>query len=202
MFPVIVIYLGIVLEISLVAFVVYGWDKRQAISDGRRVSERTLHLLAFMGGWPGALMGQRHFRHKTKKLSFLILFWFVVVLHVAAVGAMAYAVYGSRLADGKFAWTLRSERVRQDETDGGFREFRSRPEPEWRAADRPMRPPAYAPPRPAADPFFDRPYESAAAVDASPSWEKSPAMPVPGRGPSPNIRSKRKVAMLLGGAKG
>ena len=81
-------------------------------------------------------------------------------------------------------------------------EFRSRPEPEWRAADRPMRPPAYAPPRPAADPFFDRPYESAAAVDASPSWEKSPAMPVPGRGPSPNIRSKRKVAMLLGGAKG
>ncbi len=80
-------------------------------------------------------------------------------------------------------------------------EFRARPGPEWRAADRPTRPPTYAAPRPAGDPFFDRPYESAVAGDASASWEKSPAMPVPGRGLSPNIRSKHKVASLLGGGK-
>ena len=57
-----------------------------------RIPERTLHLLAFLGGWPGALLGQRFFRHKTKKLSFLIAFWAVVALHVAIVGSVAYAI--------------------------------------------------------------------------------------------------------------
>jgi len=99
MAPALVIYLGIVLLMSLVCFVVYGWDKRQAMSYGRRVPERTLHLLAFLGGWPGALMGQRHFRHKTRKLSFLIVFGLVVVLHIVIVGLLAYAVYGSSLAE-------------------------------------------------------------------------------------------------------
>jgi superfamily II DNA/RNA helicase len=56
--------------------------------------------------------------------------------------------------------------------------------------------------RPAAsDPFFDRPYEPSAS-DALPAWEKSaPSVPAPGRF-SPNIRPRRKVASLLGGAKG
>ena len=99
MTPALVIYLGIVLLVSLICFVVYGWDKRQAINDGRRVPERTLHLLAFLGGWPGALFGQWHFRHKTNKLSFLIVFWLVVVLHVAIVGLVVYAVHGSSLAE-------------------------------------------------------------------------------------------------------
>lgn len=86
----IVIYLGIVLVMSVICFAAYGLDKRQAINGGRRVSERTLQILAFLGGWPGALLGQRQFRHKTKKLSFLIVFWFVVVLHVAIVCSTAY----------------------------------------------------------------------------------------------------------------
>jgi uncharacterized membrane protein YsdA (DUF1294 family) len=43
------------------------------------VPERTLHLLALLGGWPGAILGQRHFRHKTRKVSFLFAFWAVVV---------------------------------------------------------------------------------------------------------------------------
>jgi len=77
---------------SLACFVAYGWDKRRAANGGRRVPESTLQLLAFFGGWPGALIGQRHFRHKTKKLSFLIVFWVVVVVHVAIVGSVAYAV--------------------------------------------------------------------------------------------------------------
>ena len=92
MLPVIVIYLGIVFVMSAVCFVTYGLDKRYAISGNRRVPETTLHVLAFLGGWPGALMGQRHFRHKTKKFSFLFVFWFVVVLHFALVGLVAYVV--------------------------------------------------------------------------------------------------------------
>jgi uncharacterized membrane protein YsdA (DUF1294 family) len=56
------------------------------------VSERTLHLMAFLGGWPGAYLGQRQFRHKTQKMSFRIVFWILVVLHVGLVAAFAHAL--------------------------------------------------------------------------------------------------------------
>ena len=93
----IAIYLGIVLVLSLACFVAYGLDKRRAGNGSRRVPEQTLHILALLGGWSGALLGQRHFRHKTKKLSFLIVFWCVVVLHVAVVGTSAYVFLGNPL---------------------------------------------------------------------------------------------------------
>lgn len=89
------IYLGIVCVMSLVCFMAYGWDKRRAANGGRRVPEKTLHILSLLGGWPGAFLGQRHFRHKTRKLSFLIVFWCVVLLHVAVVGTAAYMFFRS-----------------------------------------------------------------------------------------------------------
>jgi uncharacterized membrane protein YsdA (DUF1294 family) len=89
-------YLIIVAVMSLVCFIAYGLDKRQAANGGRRVSERTLHLMAFLGAWPGALIGQRHYRHKTQKVTFRIVFWSVVVLHVAIVGVVAYALFAMR----------------------------------------------------------------------------------------------------------
>jgi len=95
MMPAIAIYLGMVFVMSLACFVAYGWDKRSAANGTRRVPERTLHLLAFFGGWPGALLGQQHFRHKTKKLPFLIVFWCVVVLHVVIVVTAVYVFFGN-----------------------------------------------------------------------------------------------------------
>ena len=92
MITAVVIYLSLVVVMSAVCFVAYGLDKRQASTGGRRVPEHTLHLLAFLGGWPGGLLGQKHFRHKTKKIRFCIVFWVVVVLHVGIVIAVAYAV--------------------------------------------------------------------------------------------------------------
>ena len=46
------------------------------------------------------------------------------------------------------------------------------------------------------DPFFDKPYEPASTA-AEPAWEPR-AAPV-GRGLSPNIKPKKKVAALFGG---
>ncbi len=86
------LYLLVVGVMSLISFIVYGLDKSRAASGGRRIPERTLHLLALLGGWPGALLGQRRFRHKTVKLSFRIVFWLVVLLHLSLVGAVAYVV--------------------------------------------------------------------------------------------------------------
>jgi superfamily II DNA/RNA helicase len=51
------------------------------------------------------------------------------------------------------------------------------------------------------DPFFDRPYEPTST--AAPAWEPAPktaGAAVAGRGLSPNIRPKKKVASLLGGS--
>ncbi len=56
-------------------------------------------------------------------------------------------------------------------------------------------------PASAADPFFDRPYEPPATAAAA-AWEPAPKTAVSStRALSPNIKPKRKVAALLGGAK-
>jgi uncharacterized membrane protein YsdA (DUF1294 family) len=83
-------YLAMVGLMSPVAFAAYGWDKRRARQEGRRVSEKTLHLLALFGGWPGALAGQKTFRHKTQKVSFQIVFWLTGILQIVALSGIVY----------------------------------------------------------------------------------------------------------------
>ena len=73
--------LGLYLVASLVTFLVYAWDKSAAKTDLWRTNESTLHVLALIGGWPGALLAQELLRHKSKKQSFRIIFWTTVVLN-------------------------------------------------------------------------------------------------------------------------
>ncbi|MBZ0092152.1 MAG: DUF1294 domain-containing protein [Sulfuricellaceae bacterium] len=68
---------------SAVTAVAYAWDKSRARRGGRRVSEQTLHLMAALGGWPGAALAQRACRHKTRKASFQAVFWLTVAAHLA-----------------------------------------------------------------------------------------------------------------------
>jgi uncharacterized membrane protein YsdA (DUF1294 family) len=42
-----------------------------------------LHFFELLGGWPGALLAQQCFRHKTRKVSFQLLFWMIVAAHQA-----------------------------------------------------------------------------------------------------------------------
>jgi uncharacterized membrane protein YsdA (DUF1294 family) len=58
------------ISINTVALLLYGYDKRQAIIGGIRIPEVTLHLVALLGGSPGAWLGQELFRHKTRKRGF------------------------------------------------------------------------------------------------------------------------------------
>lgn len=83
-------YIVAVVILSAVTFAAYGWDKRQAKTEGQRIPEKRLHLLAFLGGWPGAIVGQKTFRHKTQKLSFTILTWAAAILHAFIVFGCCY----------------------------------------------------------------------------------------------------------------
>lgn len=74
---------AIYLLMSLLAFWLYWRDKRQARSNGWRTPEKILHGIELLGGWPGALVAQQALRHKTRKLSFQLVFWLIVLLHQA-----------------------------------------------------------------------------------------------------------------------
>ena len=67
--------------VSALAFLLYWSDKRKARLDHWRIPENVLHAVELAGGWPGALLAQQVFRHKTRKLSFQLLFWMIVLLH-------------------------------------------------------------------------------------------------------------------------
>lgn len=66
---------------SVIAFALYGHDKKQARAQGQRTPEKRLHAAELLGGWPGALVAQQVFRHKTRKLSYQAVFWLVILLH-------------------------------------------------------------------------------------------------------------------------
>lgn len=69
---------------SGVTFGVYAFDKTAARAGGWRTKESTLHLLAVIGGWPGAIVAQRLLHHKNRKASFQVVFWVTVVVNIAA----------------------------------------------------------------------------------------------------------------------
>ena len=87
------IYLAVLLAMSIGTILVYWWDKRRAQGGGRRIPENVLHLLAVGGGWPGAWWVQRRLRHKTRKVSFLTVYWILVAIHLAVVAALAYLLF-------------------------------------------------------------------------------------------------------------
>ena len=91
------IYIALVvylLVMNVVAFVMFGRDKRKAQTDHFRTPEHTLMAVAWWGGAVGAWLGMRHFRHKTLHWRFRLgvplafVLWFVPFSSVTAVVAM------------------------------------------------------------------------------------------------------------------
>ena len=77
--------------INVIAFIVYGIDKRKAIKDEWRISEKALIGLAAIGGGAGALLGMRIWHHKTRKWKFRILVPLFLVIWVAALIRWIYS---------------------------------------------------------------------------------------------------------------
>lgn len=77
------LYPALVIGLSLVLFLIYGFDKRRAMSGGGRVPEVVLHGLALAGGFAGGWAGRSVFRHKTRHTSFLVILLISTAVHSA-----------------------------------------------------------------------------------------------------------------------
>lgn len=72
---------GYGLVLGVVTYAAYALDKRRARERAWRLPEGRLQLLALLGGWPGAFLAQRRFRHKVSKGGFQVVFWLIVLGH-------------------------------------------------------------------------------------------------------------------------
>jgi uncharacterized membrane protein YsdA (DUF1294 family)/cold shock CspA family protein len=88
---------------SVLAIFAYAFDKSAAMNRRWRTQETTLHLLALVGGWPGAWVSQLLFRHKTRKVSFVLVFLFSVLLNLAALTWVVVEPHGFL---GQLLWQI------------------------------------------------------------------------------------------------
>lgn len=82
------VYAAWLLLMGAVTLVAYAHDKRRARRGGWRVPERTLHMMEWLGGWPGGLLGRRWLRHKSVKRGFRLHSASIVVAHLAGLAAV------------------------------------------------------------------------------------------------------------------
>lgn len=84
------------LLLSVFGFVIMGVDKWKAKKNRWRVPERTLFLVAFLGGALGSTIGMHYFHHKTKHWYFKYGLPALVLLNAALLGAYLYWDAGVR----------------------------------------------------------------------------------------------------------
>ena len=75
----ITIYLILVNLTGLIQMLV---DKRKAAKGAWRIPEKTLFLIAILGGSIGSILGMYAFRHKTKHMKFVIGMPLILVLQI------------------------------------------------------------------------------------------------------------------------
>jgi uncharacterized membrane protein YsdA (DUF1294 family) len=77
-----IIYL---IVINIVGFAVMGIDKHRARMNQWRVKEKTLFLIAIIGGSAGSILGMQYFRHKTKHNRFIFGMPFILLLQIILI---------------------------------------------------------------------------------------------------------------------
>lgn len=73
------------IAINIVSFFVYGFDKMAAVAKARRIPEKTLWVLALVGGSLGAILAMEYFHHKTKKISFYAIMTLILLLQLIGI---------------------------------------------------------------------------------------------------------------------
>ena len=71
-----------IVVINIIAFLAMFIDKKKAQHGSYRISEKALFTLVLLGGGIGGIAGMYIFRHKTKKLKFVIGFPTILILEI------------------------------------------------------------------------------------------------------------------------
>ncbi|MGB8813026.1 MAG: DUF1294 domain-containing protein [Paracoccaceae bacterium] len=97
--------LGAFLRANFRSYALFRFDKAQAEGSGQRVPEVDLLEAARRGGWFGAKLAQRRFRHKTRKEPFRSQLNHVGKVQAVKVALLAWAVVMVSLvpSEGEFA---------------------------------------------------------------------------------------------------
>lgn len=67
--------------INVVTYIAMGVDKYRAVKQQWRIPEKTLFLLALLGGSAGGVIGMRFFHHKTRHKKFAVGFPLILIGH-------------------------------------------------------------------------------------------------------------------------
>ncbi len=86
--------------LSMMTFLICGFDKLAAKAGWRRVPEKTFFILSFIGGAVGMTCGIFFFHHKTKH------FWFVTAIPTAAAVQLALLAWLGGIFPGGAPWSL------------------------------------------------------------------------------------------------
>ena len=78
---------------NLYAFILMGIDKRKAIKDVRRISEKALLTACGLFAAPGGLLGMHVFHHKTRKLKFKLGVPLMLIAQAAVIAALTIYVF-------------------------------------------------------------------------------------------------------------
>ncbi|WP_016991351.1 DUF1294 domain-containing protein [Flavobacterium sp. ACAM 123] len=70
------------LIVNLIAFILIGYDKYLAKNHKSRISEKTLLAFVSIGGTIGSGFAMLVFRHKISKRSYILKFWFLIVIQI------------------------------------------------------------------------------------------------------------------------
>ncbi|MGE5473775.1 MAG: DUF1294 domain-containing protein [Ignavibacteriales bacterium] len=79
--------------INIFGFISMWHDKRMAQTGNWRVQERTLFIIAILGGSIGSLIGMYKFRHKTKHFSFKYGIPFIILLQIFCIIVYIFNLY-------------------------------------------------------------------------------------------------------------
>ncbi len=75
---------------NLYAFFLMGIDKRKAVRDVRRISEKALLTACGLFAAPGGLIGMYVFHHKTRKLKFKLGVPLMLIAQIAIIAALLH----------------------------------------------------------------------------------------------------------------
>jgi uncharacterized membrane protein YsdA (DUF1294 family) len=87
-----IVFISYFFLVNCIAFILIAYDKRLAIRNKNRISEKALLIWVAVGGTIGSSLAMSIFRHKTSKKNYLWKLAGIVILQILAVFGFFYFV--------------------------------------------------------------------------------------------------------------